>query len=700
MGLIDDVINNANTPGDIVKGNKNIPKTFKLPKIKIPKVKIPKVKLPKARFLGLGSLGLAISGVLTEYEPLSDGTLPPWIVDVGNASQQIQVGTGSRPIQYNLYALFGKKNYFAGTYIDALDAKNPVLDPANHRGTFWGPITGVRLTDYKDYGYPGYLSYEVGCYGRTNTARKTSFTWVKVVVLAVGSTHALVSVKGWEVVPVDGTPDPPPINTQVTVNVKVTLDGSIDKLADAIASKIQFPSSDLSTYGPSLGPISKPFPDTPLTIPNPDIPIPDLPVPPPPEFPKPIPDPKTDSKGKTTIYPGGIDPKQSSKPTTIPTPTGVGIVVNPQPTPTPTPTPDPKPDVTPIPDEDKQVFPIPEWFKDFDPDNWQDTITPSVLAALTPTLINIQNQTTTDAIAHGTEMGICQSLNNPTACPVTPGNPNPTQGLGGAWNKLAAILGITDQATDLGILQIVKNINDVVTKGWNSVFNDKVLNALNTALIIHNGVMLSNNIFYSVTETVDNILEALNIKDKDGEDIDTGTIIANKIQFILQGLIGTENYNNLQKEFLKANRIYQASANLLSNVREIIDSTQNIAEETAENVAFIGNALKRDGVVRENSFNWMNPDVANQSSIIGKLEKIETITSSVEEISEDVLDISEEISDLKENREEFQKAKNDFLKEKIKDENKDKKDAQDTPEPTDEDEARTLDKKQENLDNA
>ena len=190
-------------------------------------------------------------------------------------------------------------------------------------------------------------------------------------------------------------------------------------------------------------------------------------------------------------------------------------------------------------------------------------ITAAVLTGLStnlfPDVNTIKNQTTQDAIATGTEQGICQSLNNPNACPVTPTSPEPTQGLKGlkdffknTFGSLSDQLGAANLGANLSIYDVVKNTNDAVRSSsyglqainnfintaWQAANVDKVLNAINTIGVLHNAMMLSHNIGETLGETISIGLNAIGIKDSTtGEAIDINGIVKSKLNALITAII-------------------------------------------------------------------------------------------------------------------------------------------------------------------
>ena len=190
---------------------------------------------------------------------------------------------------------------------------------------------------------------------------------------------------------------------------------------------------------------------------------------------------------------------------------------------------------------------------------------------------------------------------------------------------------------------------------WKVTRADKIVNALNTMLIIHNGFMLSNNMLDTVSEIAEAGLNVLGIRDEEDKPINIGVAINSKITNLLHATLGKANYEKLTKNLASKMRIYQSGANMLYNIRSIFDSAQDIAETTGENVAFIGNALRRDGVVRENSYRLMPTDLEPSSRLLYRLERANDALDTLEEVISDARDIKEEFSEMKENAEVFNK---------------------------------------------
>jgi hypothetical protein len=336
--------------------------------------------------------------------------------------------------------------------------------------------------------------------------------------------------------------------------------------------------------------------------------------------------------------------------------------------------------------------------------NLNNLMTASVL----PRLDDIAEGVSEPRIAQGVQTGICRSLNG-GSCPGSPvqglqGMNRATQGKLDGLNALLSGAGIL-QNTALG--KAVDSINRTVhhkdyglqkiqsfaSKAWEVTQADKVLNIVNTGLNIHNAIMLSNNLGRSMAYIADNTLAAFGIKDAvTGLPINIGGLVKNKLNAMINQVLGVTQANALRRQFAQYNRIYQAGANVLYSVRSIMDSTYDIAETTGENVSQIGNALKKAGAVRENAYKLMPTDFRSPNRVQRKLEKFGNAVDTIEQISSDALDVTQEYKEMKSNQKEFDKELEKAIATQSKDEDSKKKEAISNPEHKSEDEIRALPK--------
>jgi hypothetical protein len=333
------------------------------------------------------------------------------------------------------------------------------------------------------------------------------------------------------------------------------------------------------------------------------------------------------------------------------------------------------------------------------------------------------SQTAAPALTQAAAAGVC-STTQPGGC-MNNLNSNQSKNISDYINAAGASAAAANNALLLrmqGILNtinqttsIIKSTTDAIQKtvtnaryglqaahtfastAWKTTQADKVLSVVNTALNIHNAIMLSNNLGRSMAYIADNTLAAFGIQDATtGDAIDVGSFVKRKLNSMINTMLGATQAAALRRNLVAANRIYQAGANVLYSVRSIMDSTYDIAETTGENVSQIGNALKKAGAVRENAYKLMPTDFRSTSRVQRRLEKLGNAADTIEQISSDALDVTTEVKEMKANQKEFSDELEKARGEQSKEDETKKKEAIANPEASAEDEIRTLPKEDKN----
>lgn len=201
---------------------------------------------------------------------------------------------------------------------------------------------------------------------------------------------------------------------------------------------------------------------------------------------------------------------------------------------------------------------------------------------------------------------------------------------------------------------------------------DRVLNLMIFGATIHNAVMLSNDIGQTLLGAIGNVLQLFGLKDDEGKAFDLGSIISTGFENMIKSIIGAENYTELKAAWAKANRIYQATTNILNSFQGLASTILTALEMGFGQVSKIGNALRSAGEVLDNAYNWMNPQ-PKYNRVIQTLEKLQNGASTIQQVTQAPLDIIQATTELTNSATELTKA----IKEDDKDENKGKE----APEP-------------------
>jgi hypothetical protein len=175
---------------------------------------------------------------------------------------------------------------------------------------------------------------------------------------------------------------------------------------------------------------------------------------------------------------------------------------------------------------------------------------------------------------------------------------------------------------------------------------DRILNALTLITTVHNATMLSRNLADTLMYAISNGLAVIGIKDDQGNPLDIASIVGKSTENLVKGIIGTENYTELTINWKRANRIYQASANLLNNIQSLRYSITGALETIGGWNAKIGNALKRYGVLGDNAYPWMNPSPNFDNKFMRGLETVENVVSQVDSVSSEILSAQETVTEI------------------------------------------------------
>jgi lysophospholipase L1-like esterase len=296
-------------------------------------------------------------------------------------------------------------------------------------------------------------------------------------------------------------------------------------------------------------------------------------------------------------------------------------------------------------------------------------------------------------------VGSCRSF-APGGCNASIGNNAQNAASSSAANNalLAQILAFLQALQALFMVPILAGVNLINTKlgpvmaGVNGIGGflartaeaaklDKVLNAMNTVLLLHNAAMLSRNLGSTLGDLTSQVLTTIGIKDSEGAGIDVNEILGKQANSFMASLLGAEVWAGTKTSWNKASSIISSATNLMYTMRSIFDSTREILEWTAENTGKIGNALKRFRIVGENAYKWLPERVTVQNSFTRKLDRfregvddLDDAASSLSGVLGEVQSIQQEYADLQEQKQKFEKNISE-LTPKPRDENKPVSDA-------------------------
>jgi hypothetical protein len=209
---------------------------------------------------------------------------------------------------------------------------------------------------------------------------------------------------------------------------------------------------------------------------------------------------------------------------------------------------------------------------------------------------------------------------------------------GGISGKLNAIESLMQNVGNT-----VSQIQEKLVKVAKWLHLDRALNLLTFATTVHNATMLARGLGDTLLSVVSNVLAAVGIKDEEGSPLEIGQIVGNTVENLIKGMIGAENYTSLSAAWKRANRIYQASANVLFSIQSLRWSMTNILETIGGWNARVGNALRKWGVVGEKAYGWMNPTPNFDNPFFRAVDQSEEVLSQIDNVASEVLSIQETV---------------------------------------------------------
>jgi hypothetical protein len=207
---------------------------------------------------------------------------------------------------------------------------------------------------------------------------------------------------------------------------------------------------------------------------------------------------------------------------------------------------------------------------------------------------------------------------------------------------------------NIGISGFLGNFQQRVESLFRSLGGDRILAVASFAATVHNGVMLSQNLGFTLVSVIEQALSVVGINDPDGNPLDIRSAIGRTVTDLITSIIGEETFQNTSEALARANRIYQATA----NIAQTIQSTRAAAIQAAEDIgsmnARIGNALKRSGVVADSSYPFFNPTPNYDNAFTNAIENLDNRLNLIQGVTSNVLDIQQNAAQLQQQRDEFQ----------------------------------------------
>lgn len=211
--------------------------------------------------------------------------------------------------------------------------------------------------------------------------------------------------------------------------------------------------------------------------------------------------------------------------------------------------------------------------------------------------------------------------------------------------------------TKLGALPLVGGISGALGGIITSAATDRVMNLVIMAGVVHNCMMLSNNIGETLFSCIDNIVAIPQlIKDPNGEAINSREVFTKYLDSYFTALFGATEWKAIKAQWKAYSTIYSSAAQGFDNVRNIANDTQELMNGARNLTAGLGNALLNEGIISEDNWEVQDEKVKIKSKGIGKLERIgrglqiaDDSLEAIEQVTSTLRNITETANEIKEN---------------------------------------------------
>ncbi|MDM9580911.1 hypothetical protein [Nostoc sp. GT001] len=308
--------------------------------------------------------------------------------------------------------------------------------------------------------------------------------------------------------------------------------------------------------------------------------------------------------------------------------------------------------------------------KDFNEKLGQLTAIATAIAALTPAIQGIPNAIANNpnvraANRDDVQGAVCE-ISQPTGClgaPIKQAE-DAAKANGNKLNDILTGINTAGSAAQLALLDTINGkLGDQLPGGIGGKLSrfadwmhlDRVLNIMILATTVHNGLMLSNDIGQTLLGIISNVLTLIGLKKEDGSAFDIGSVISGSIENLIKGAIGVENYQQMTEAWAKANRIYQATNNVINSFLNLSQTILQASELIAAYTGKIGNALRKGGIILESAYGWMNPQ-PKFNRVTQTLESLQNGASTIQMVTQAPLDVVNAVTESTTAATEFVKA--------------------------------------------
>jgi hypothetical protein len=220
-----------------------------------------------------------------------------------------------------------------------------------------------------------------------------------------------------------------------------------------------------------------------------------------------------------------------------------------------------------------------------------------------------------------------------------------------ARSDIANVAGLIGSPIAGGAQTVLGGINsmqDWLGKFAKSLYLDKIYNGLTLLVTLHNAAMLSRNLAETIGFFIDSGLQALNLKKEDETPLDLGAQLGKTIENFIRDIVGNDIYNSLSTNWKKLSAIYTSAVNILDSMTAMLAGLAESMEIIGNYTGKIGNALKKGGVVLENSYNWMDDNLRLKTGRFAGIQKVVDGINNAEDVVNNLTEVTDSINESQE----------------------------------------------------
>lgn len=197
------------------------------------------------------------------------------------------------------------------------------------------------------------------------------------------------------------------------------------------------------------------------------------------------------------------------------------------------------------------------------------------------------------------------------------------------------------QGIDLSALAVINDklgpqlpggISGYFKAAWEATKMDKVLNMINTLLLVHNAAMLSRNLGETLGDAASAVLQFLGIKDHEKNTIDVNEVLGKSITDLIKSILGEEVYTGVSKQWNLYNRIITAGMGVVAAIQNMVNAALDGLNTIGSWIAKMGNRAQEQGMVDDRSWKWMDETPNFRNPTARFLEKVENLEDAADSV--------------------------------------------------------------------